>query len=98
MANTVKFTVKAVDKASGALGKISDKVGGFTNIAKKGAAGVAVLGTALAGAGAFALREASKFENLEKRFKVLLGTTEQAKARLEELNQFALSTPFRWSR
>lgn len=94
MANTVKFTVKAIDKASGTLGKISDKVGGFTGIAKKGAAGVAILGTAIATAGGFALREASKFENLEKRFKVLLGTTEQAKARLEELNQFALSTPF----
>lgn len=51
-------------------------------------------GAAIVAAGGFAFKEAASFELLEKRFKVLLGSTEKAKERLEELNQFALATPF----
>jgi len=108
MASNLDLIVSAQDQASATLKKVEGNMNALTSTAKSSsstfskfsgvattvASGFAAVGAALATAGGFALRESAKFENLEARFQVLLGTTEAAKQRMKELNQFALVTPY----
>ena len=71
---------------------------GFSGLASSSSMLKVGLGAlSVAGLGAFAkslVSAASEMETLETKFKVLLGNTESAKARMQELSKFASTTPF----
>ena len=97
----LQIVIEAKDEASSKIQQMKSNLSGLKSsfagiagVATTVATSILAVGTAAFTAGAFALREASKFENLEQRFKVMLGTTEMAKERLKELNTFALVTPY----
>lgn len=75
----------------------------LTSIASGLATGVGIVGTALAGMGAAfgglaaaTVPMAAKLEQTETQFKTLLGSIELAKQKIEELQNFAASTPFQF--
>lgn len=75
------------DMASGAKGMTS------SFMSMKGA----LAGLAVGGIGVFVksmVQAQAEMEGLETKFKVLLGDTESAKARMQELSKFAQTTPF----
>ena len=71
---------------------------GFSGLASSSSMLKVGLGAlSVAGLGAFAkslVNASSEMETLETKFKVLLGDTESAKARMQELSKFASTTPF----
>ena len=99
--NEVNIIIKLQDQISNGLKNISS---GFDSLTKK----TQSLGAALekskfvfagiaAGFGAVAasaIKTAGEFESYEATLKVMLGTTDAAKARLKELSDFAAKTPF----
>lgn len=90
----LQLVVELKDNASRKLGGLRGKLGKIGGVVTTVASGMLAAGAAIGTAGGFAVREASNFEKLEKKFKVLLGSTELAKQRMKELEQFTLSTPF----
>jgi len=83
-----KKTSKGTDKASKSFGGMTGKA----TLMK-----TALTGLAVGGIGIFAkaiVGAAAEMETLETKFKVLLGDTDSAKARMQELSKFASTTPF----
>ena len=83
-----KKTSKGTDKASKSFGGMTSKA----TLMK-----TALTGLAVGGIGIFAkaiVGAAAEMETLETKFKVLLGDTDSAKARMQELSKFASTTPF----
>lgn len=82
---------KVINSAKGSLASIG-------NVATAGAASIAAMGAAgAAGLGAIVISSsnaASGIESLTMQFKTLLGGTDEAKKRMEEIVKFAASTPF----
>jgi hypothetical protein len=92
----IGFDAQSVDRG---LKGLSSKMAGFAGGLAK--AGVATIGTALAAAGfgaiAFAKaasQSAAETEALASQFETLLGSASAAKDRMEEITQFAATTPF----
>lgn len=56
--------------------------------------GGAIVGGAIAGAGAIGIKTAAQLEQADIAFSTMLGSGEKAKAFLADLNQFAAKTPF----
>lgn len=66
--------------------------GGIKKVFQVGALAVTAFGGAVIGA----VNEARKFETITTQFQVLTGSVEQAKLTVQELQQFAASTPFQF--
>jgi len=86
---------KMAKGVSSEIGKTKDSFKGFGSqlISLKGA----MVSLGVVGVGAFTksiISAGSEMEKLETQFKVLLGDTESAKARMQELSKFAQTTPF----
>jgi len=85
-------TSKGIKKDSGVINKSFEDAKKQAKLLKASFAGFAVLGL-----GVFAksiINASAEMETLETKFKVLLGSTENAKARMQELSKFAQTTPF----
>lgn len=82
---------KAEGEAQSGFGRIGDIIGGAlkTGVMAAAAGLVAAIGGIVKGVASNA-----EFERFETQFGVILGSTEKAKQRLEELAQFGASTPF----
>jgi hypothetical protein len=88
-------TNKTAQKTSKGSKEFSGNLGGAAKSA--GLLKASLVGLAAAGVGAFAkslVSASAEMETLETKFKVLLGDTESAKARMQELSKFASTTPF----
>ena len=99
----------ALKKIDNSFKKTGQKIKGGTEDAKEGFSNLgsaifsvkgAFVGLSAGGVGLFAkalLSASAEMETLETKFKVLLGNTENAKARMQELSKFAQTTPFQLS-
>lgn len=67
---------------------------GFETFAKTAAKAVTVVGGAVAALGAIGLNYNSQMESYTTNFEVMLGSTEKAAAKVEELKTMAAKTPF----
>ncbi len=97
--NKIKAEFEKTSKGIGKTNKKTKELGGSMGVlggqakALKGA--FALIGGTVAGVFVKSLvSAASEMETLETKFKVLLGDTESAKARMQELSKFASTTPF----
>jgi len=93
--NEFEKTSKGASKLNKDSEGLSKGFKGLFNSSSMLKAGLGAL--AVAGLGSFAkslVSAASEMETLETKFKVLLGDTESAKARMQELSKFASTTPF----
>lgn len=93
----VDLTIRLKDGVTGTLNKINS---GLKNtqavavgLAKAAAVGFAAIGTAAAAVGV-AVNKAFQFETAQVQLKSLLGSTEAAQKRFEELKRFSAETPF----
>lgn len=85
----------SMSKFGGVLGKIgSAGVKGFGVMAKGIGAAVTAAGTAVTALGAIGLNYNAQMETYTTNFKVMLGSSEQAAKKVEELKAFAAKTPF----
>jgi hypothetical protein len=94
----LNIIVSASDRASSVLGLIGGGVQNLGSVAMMGFGAIAAgVGVAAAGLGAFAtqaIASNSAFEQYETQFATLLGSTEAAQQRMEELARFGATTPF----
>lgn len=82
---------KSIDEITNQFSGMSKN---FLNVGKKAGIAFAGLSGFLTLAGGSALKSAGQFEKFESTLKVMLGTTELAKQRMKELEDFAWKTPF----
>lgn len=90
----VAVTIKAIDQFSSTFKKASTGIGKISTIAKVGAGAVAGLALAIGALGVSAVKSAADFEQTTVAFTTMLGSGEEAKRFLEELANFAKTTPF----
>ncbi len=101
----VLVTFKAKSEGfQAALGEVNSAVQGVnksalsmekaTAASQKFAQGLAVVGSAIALAGGFAIKSAAEFEQNRISFDTMLGSAEKGKAMLRSLSEFARKTPF----
>ncbi len=83
-----KKGLKAVEQSAKKSGSV---VGGAFSLASKG---IVAAGTAVTLLGGLAVATGAKFETLETRLSTLLGSAEAGSARLNQIFDFASSTPF----
>lgn len=95
--------IQAVDRATGTLSGIGKSLSGLGSIARNAlsfaAGGLLTKGLDLIGEGIGGIKAAmidgnAEFERYQTQFGVLLGSTDAAKKRLEELAKFGAETPF----
>lgn len=90
-----KKTSQGIDKTNKKTKKLGDSMGLLGGQAKVLKGAFALMSGTVAGVFVKSLISASsEMETLETKFKVLLGDTESAKARMQELSKFASTTPF----
>lgn len=90
----VELSQKGFGTISGKLDQIRGKMGSVTRAGGLMAAGIGAVGGSLVALASFPVRAAAKLEQLETQFKTLLGSTDAAKKKIEELQSFAATTPF----
>lgn len=88
MAERVEVEILATDKTAGTLSNISKS---FTSMGKKLTAYVTLPFLGAAGA---ALKAAADYEQSQIAFTTMLGSAEEAKSLLQDISQFAATTPF----
>lgn len=96
----VELNARGFNTVSGAIGKIKSGMGSLVGTASTVALGVtasfAGVGAAFGVLGYATIPLAAKLEQTEAQFKTLLGSSDAAKTKIEELQQFAASTPFQF--
>ncbi|AVT83663.1 tape measure protein [Rhodopseudomonas palustris] len=98
----LQIVLRIIDEATKEIEKIGEKfktAGGLisqdaVDASKKYAAGLAIAGTAVAGLGYMALNAAADLEQTQVAFTTMLGSAEKAQSFIQELIQFAKTTPF----
>jgi hypothetical protein len=96
--NSVSNSTKSLSKKVSSAMNISGATirTGFNNIGMAISAATAIAGTALAGIGAIALKNASAYEQSQVAFGTMLKSADKAKKLMSDLQKFSLSTPFRF--
>jgi len=79
-----------------AMRRVRAQLAGFGSRLTALGGGLVAGGASILGAMAWPLQLAANLEKAETKFKTLLGSTEAAKAIMQELEQFAASTPFQF--
>ena len=93
--NEFEKTSKGINKTDKKTKELGGSMGVLGGQAKALKGAFALIGGTVAGVFVKSLVSASsEMETLETKFKVLLGDTESAKARMQELSKFASTTPF----
>jgi len=91
---TIAIVIKAVDEFSSTFKKASTGADLLKNSFKVGAAAMVAAGAAIAGLGVATIKAAGDFEQTQIAFETMLGSAEEAKVFLEDLSNFAKTTPF----
>lgn len=98
MAEQLKYQIIGEDKSQGAIKSASSGLTSLANVAAGVGLAVAAVGVASAPAlmsiGKAAITEAANFETTTLAFSTMLGSAEQAQKLLNDLAQFASTTPF----
>src|SRR3990167_9448424 len=94
----VSVIIRAVDEFSGVINSATNKFGTLGRIAGTTAQAFIGFGTAAAGAlalvGGAALKSAANYEQQRIAFETMLGSADKARELLEDVTQFAKTTPF----
>jgi tape measure domain-containing protein len=93
--------LKAVDDTSKELGKLdsaadstSRRAAVLGSVAKVAAVGIAAAGAATAAAGVLAIKSAGDYEQSRIAFETMLGSADKARGLMNDIAQFAKTTPF----